>query len=322
MRRFSRIRAPRRIALPGATSLWRNPYLRVALVVIGAYFLVALAVAPLVYRGSRALPVRVVEALVPYPALYVNGEPILLSRVRFEVAARTTYRERHGLQISDADIWKSVLDQLTERVLYRQDLERKGLRVSQDEVDTQLDQVVQEAGGRGSLEKYLEDSYGSEVGIAEFRRWLEEAAIEATVQQRVLVSASARHILVSVAGDAPEAIATQRRQRAEEVRSQLAADLSRFAELAREYSDDASTRDAGGNIGTTTRGNETPVYSADFENALFTLPIGELSQPVRSGYGWHLIVVDERDGSIDQSPRQYLEGLRSTSNIRVLTTNP
>lgn len=322
MRRFRRIRAPRRIQMPGGFSLWRNPYARVALISIGAYFLLAIALAPLVYGGSRALPVRAVEALVPYPALYVNGEPILLSRVRFEVAARVTYRERHGLQTSDSEIWKSVLDQLTERALYRQDLNRKGLRVSQDEIDTQLDQVIQEAGGRGSLERYLADSYGSNVGIAEFRRWLEEAAIEATVQQRVLVSASARHILISVAANAPEGIAAQRRQRADEVRAQLAADLSRFAELAREYSDDASTRDAGGNIGTTTRGNDAPVYSAEFENALFTLPIGELSQPVRSGYGWHLIVVDERDGSIDQSPRQYLEGLRSTSSIRVLIETP
>ncbi len=308
--------------MPGGFSVWRNPYSRAALIFIGAYFLVALALAPLVYGGSRALPVRAAEALVPYPALYVNGDPILLSRVRFEVAARVTYRERHGLQTSDSEIWKSVLDQLTERALYRQDLNRKGLRVSQDEIDTQLDQVIQEAGGRGALERYLADSYGSNVGIAEFRRWLEEAAIEATVQQRVLVSASARHILISVAANAPEGIAAQRRQRADEVRAQLAADLSRFAELAREYSDDASTRDAGGNIGTTTRGNDAPVYSAEFENALFTLPIGELSQPVRSGYGWHLIVVDERDGSIDQSPRQYLEGLRSTSSIRVLIKTP
>jgi peptidyl-prolyl cis-trans isomerase D len=64
-----------------------------------------------------------------------------------------------------------------------------------------------------------------------------------------------------------------------------------FGEVAQRESDDEGTAALGGELGAFGRQQMVP----EFEEAAFTLPIGELSQPVRTDYGYHLIEVQERD---------------------------
>ncbi|MGI9521344.1 MAG: peptidylprolyl isomerase [Hyphomicrobiaceae bacterium] len=64
-----------------------------------------------------------------------------------------------------------------------------------------------------------------------------------------------------------------------------------FAELARGHSLDVATQGTGGDLGYFSRGKMTP----ELEKAAFALPVGDVSFPVRSQFGWHVIkVVDKR----------------------------
>jgi peptidyl-prolyl cis-trans isomerase SurA len=74
-----------------------------------------------------------------------------------------------------------------------------------------------------------------------------------------------------------------------------------FAELARLYSNDLSAA-KGGDLGWLYQGDTVP----EFERAMDALKIGELSQPVRSPFGWHLIVVHERRTDEGSPERQRL----------------
>lgn len=62
-----------------------------------------------------------------------------------------------------------------------------------------------------------------------------------------------------------------------------------FEELARSYSEDSSAPQ-GGDLGWLTPGETVPA----FEQAMDALSVGQISQPVRSQFGWHLILVEER----------------------------
>lgn len=79
--------------------------------------------------------------------------------------------------------------------------------------------------------------------------------------------------------------------RAERVRAELAGGAD-FAEVAKRESSDPGSKDSGGDLGTFGRGQMVPA----FEDAAFSLPVGEISQPVLSPFGYHLIQVQERSG--------------------------
>ena len=66
----------------------------------------------------------------------------------------------------------------------------------------------------------------------------------------------------------------------------------KFEDVAKTESTDSISARDGGSLGRGARGRFVP----DFENAAYALPVGELSQPVLTSYGYHLIKVDERKG--------------------------
>jgi peptidyl-prolyl cis-trans isomerase SurA len=72
---------------------------------------------------------------------------------------------------------------------------------------------------------------------------------------------------------------------------QLAVDGADFAELAGEYSQDPGTKENGGDLGWFRRGSG---FVQAFEDAAFSLAVNQISQPVETQYGFHLIKVNRR----------------------------
>ncbi len=97
----------------------------------------------------------------------------------------------------------------------------------------------------------------------------------------------ASHILITLEDGADEAAVTAARERLLDLKRQIEAGAS-FAELAREHSEDPGSARQGGSLGTFGRG----VMDPSFEDSAFKLALGEVSDPVRSAFGLHLIKVD------------------------------
>lgn len=78
-------------------------------------------------------------------------------------------------------------------------------------------------------------------------------------------------------------------ERARSLRAEIL-DGADFAEVAQRESADEASLEAGGSLGTFGRGQMVPA----FEEVAFSLPVGEVSEPVLTPFGYHLIQVEER----------------------------
>ncbi len=114
------------------------------------------------------------------------------------------------------------------------------------------------------------------------RAKVDDAAAKAFYDQQVKLmpveeEIQARHILVKTEDEAKKA--------AEKI-----AGGADFAVVAKELSTDAGSKEDGGMLGYFGKGQMVP----EFEQAAFALKAGEVSKPVKSQFGWHIIKLEDR----------------------------
>lgn len=95
---------------------------------------------------------------------------------------------------------------------------------------------------------------------------------------------AASHILIKIDDETNEADALAKIKTIQESLNKG----EKFEELAKQFSEDEGSAQAGGELGLSAKG----VYVADFETALFSLNEGEVSEPVKTEFGYHLIKLD------------------------------
>ncbi len=102
--------------------------------------------------------------------------------------------------------------------------------------------------------------------------------------QHVILQTQARHLLLS-----PNALRDESatREKINQLHQRALAGES-LAELARQYSDDRASRQSGGSLGWVSPGQMVP----SFEAAMQSLQPGEISEPIQTQFGWHLIEVE------------------------------
>lgn len=111
----------------------------------------------------------------------------------------------------------------------------------------------------------------------------------------------AQHILASVDEDAPEAEVQAAEQKIRDARAEIEAGAD-FGEVAQRLSDDPGSKEKGGDLGLFGPGT----MAKPFEDAAMNLEIGELSEPVRTRFGFHLIRVNE----IEEAQEKTLEDVQ------------
>ena len=133
--------------------------------------------------------------------------------------------------------------------------------------------------------KFEPKTYFVQVGIAddEIQEYFDEHPAEFEEQKTV----EARHILINVSEDADAEKVDQAKEQIETI-LQKARDGNDFAELAKQYSQGPS-KDKGGYLGTF--GRESMVKP--FADKAFSMKAGEISDPVRTRFGWHIIKVEK-----------------------------
>jgi peptidyl-prolyl cis-trans isomerase D len=99
----------------------------------------------------------------------------------------------------------------------------------------------------------------------------------------------ASHILIAIASGATDEEKQAAKEKATDIYRQLQDSPGRFAELARTHSNDPGSAEQGGDLGFFQRG----LMVSEFDTAAFALKVGEISSPVQTQYGYHVIRIDE-----------------------------
>jgi len=110
--------------------------------------------------------------------------------------------------------------------------------------------------------------------------------VSSSNDQLMVNQTHARHILIRTSSEVSE---EQARTTLLDLKQKIESG-KKFAELASEYSEDPGSKTQGGDLGWAGPGDLVPT----FENVANSLPIGQLSEPFKSPFGWHILEVLER----------------------------
>jgi peptidyl-prolyl cis-trans isomerase C len=262
------------------------------------------AAKPAAAPGTPSPPVKPVPATLPQVVARVNGEPITLAE--FQQSLRE-YEERAGAVMPDTRdrIYRGVLDDMVAFRLLSAELKTRKMDVDSAKLEAAMGELrsrfPNETAYRQALVEQkmtveqlrertrttllindlLEQEVGKSVSVkpSDVATYYEQNPSRFVQPEAVRVS----HILISVPSNAPEAARNAARARAAEL-AKKARTGGDFAALARTHSNDAS-RARGGDLGFIVPGQAQP----PFEQAAFALAPGEVSDPVETVYGFHVI---------------------------------
>jgi peptidyl-prolyl cis-trans isomerase SurA len=293
-------------------------------------------------------------------AAVVNRDVIALSEVQQraapELARLASERDPRKRSEQRAQLMKQALDALIADKLIDAEVRELGLAVTAAEVEEAIADVQKQNGVSDqqqfeqllAREGYTMKSYREFLGkqISRSRLMQMRVASKVKVTEEDLKAAyaqyskmegdeaevHARHILVTVDAKATPEQVEEARKKALAIAEEARRPGMNFEALARARSEGPSRED-GGDLGFFRRGVMVPA----FEQAAFSLKVGEVSEPIRTNFGWHVLKVEERRsvgvtsyeemrGKLEQQLRlqktekfadQYVQELRKKAVIEV-----
>jgi len=250
------------------------------------------------YKGGTitenefALDQRVMKVLSPQQAQYLEidafKESILRQEVAFEYLAGKATDEAKKEAEKEADVqiasFKSGMGDTYESTLKEQDITEDDIRGYMVRVLT----VYQDM-----LLKVTDDQVKKEY--------------EATKGDFTV--ATLRHVLIQFTDpEGKERTPEETLKLAKDVKSKLDAGAD-FAEIAKQYSEDTGSKDAGGVYADKPLGT----YVEEFKKAAQTLPLNTISDPVETTYGYHIMKVEKRtETTFEKLTDEQKERIKST----------
>jgi len=272
---------------------------------------ISLTIALFFCVGSQAQEQMLIDKVIAK----VGTETILLS----DVEGQYSYALEQG-SAADPSIKCDILQAIIGQKLVVHHAKLDSVEVSPDEIeaslDFRIDQVLRQMGGDETL---FQEYYGMTVldMRGKLREDLNQQMLAERMQGQILNSVSitpkeVKQFFNSIPSDSipflsaevelsevvvkPQVNAEENAKALKkilEIRKRIVEGGEDFAELARTFSDDPGSGAQGGNLGFASRGTFVP----EFEAAAYTLTKEEISEPIETEFGFHILQLLERRGN-------------------------
>lgn len=264
-------------------------------------------------KGALTCPAATpVPANAPLAAR-VNGQGIPLELFNRQAAQAQAALIQTGLdprsaagQESLKSLKLQVLDQLINDLVIAQQAEYQAIKITDDDLNTRLAQMIEDAGSADKLNEYLAKN---QMTLGDLCTQMRANLLSEIMFARVTApfptaveQVRLRQILVSTPATAQTL--RDRARRGED-----------FATLARQHSLDETSKANGGDLGWVPKGVLDPRLDA----VIFDLPIGQVSDVITTNFGYHIVQVIEKDKARPLPPellqdtrqRAFLEWLKA-----------
>lgn len=264
----------------------------------------------------------------------VNSHEFTQGQLNTEVQARLMQlaQSGQGVATNQAEVFeRQVLEDMINRELVLQE----GRRMPPTNIDAQVKAAMDQIRDNIVVQDTLRRCVEREVQIKpeDCKLWYDQNR-DTNPQLKVPATVRASHILIKVPINATDEEKKAKRAQIESVKAKLKAG-EKFADLAKQYSEDTNTAANGGDVGFFARGS---TVVPEFDTAAFSLKPGETSDIITTQIGYHLIQVtdqkparmvpfDEVKDKIEQALRQqkgneavrsYIAKLRTSAKIETL----
>lgn len=272
----------------------------------------------LLYRMRKSVKPIVIIVCVAFAAtlLYAGfsiprgpeGPPSVVAKVNKENITREEFnntlinylrqQEQYGTHVSAEQrlmLEDNVLDSLIEYKLITQEAKRQKFKVPKKDLEKEFNEIAEQFPDKetfrrqlrqmGMSERKLRAAIENDQLFIKFGEKVRDVKVTAEEVANAYVQVHARHILI----DIEEGKEKEAEKKAKEVLAKAKAGED-FAALAKQYSADPGTKDNGGDLGFFGQGQMVP----EFEKAAFALKKNEISDLVKTDYGYHIIQVLDR----------------------------
>ena len=239
-------------------------------------------------------------------AATVNGKPITIEDYEREYKmqaqqAMAQYGEDFlmqkspdGKQTMGEIMRQNTLDNMVRFEIYKQDAEEKGIKVTDNDVDAEYKKMVDMYGGEEKLQEALKEN---DLTVDQMKKYMKTNLLMRQYQEKMLKelepteeelkkyydghkdefkTAEASHILVKT------------KEEAEAIKKELDGGAD-FAKLAKEKSLDTGSAQNGGSLGQFSPGQMVK----EFDEKVFSMKPGEISDPVKTQFGFHIIKLEK-----------------------------
>lgn len=283
----------------------------VMIIVVVSLLMVIFGVAIYGFKANDSAT-RFVERIIPYPAAFSLGGVVTIAEFDYQKEYISHfYQKTNQGSVDDSELSNKILSGMMQDKLIKEQAIKFKIGVEKKDVQAAMQQIYDTNGGQAEVEKSLKEYYG--LSIKEFEELVSNQILRENINKNAIVKIKASHILIKADTTATPDKVAEAKTRIDDVYNQIKAGLD-FAEAAKKYSEDVGSNEKGGELDQFSKGD----LIDSFWSVANSTSVGQISEPFKTDFGWHILKVDSKTGFINMSFDEWTKSLLDKSFYLVL----